>query len=238
MRELSEKELFYERLGERFAEILSDYDTQRRVEILIDEFLGDNAVRGKKALDVGCGLGFFSHRLQERGAIVTACDIAANLLELTRKRVGCECVQADALKLAEHFGTNSFDLVVSSECIEHTPSPIEALTQMVAVLKPAGFLAISTPNRVWRPVVTLATAISLRQFDGYENFISWRRFRKAIAASGARIIYEKGLHIWPFQLGFHRFSRWADHHLQVLRPLMINMCVLAQKLRSFDQGRA
>ena len=49
-------------------------------------------------------------------------------------------------QLAGNFAPNQFDVVVSSECIEHTPDPAEAVRQMVLVLKPGGLLAISTPN--------------------------------------------------------------------------------------------
>ena len=136
---------------------------------------------------------------------------------------------ADALTLIGHFGRNRFDLVVSSECIEHTPSPAEALRQMVGVLKPGGYLSLSTPNVVWYPAVRLSTAVRLRPFDGYENFSSWDSAERVLTESGARVLRRHGLHLFPFQLPFHRLSRWCDQHLQVARSLMINICILAQK---------
>jgi 2-polyprenyl-3-methyl-5-hydroxy-6-metoxy-1,4-benzoquinol methylase len=229
MRIPSEQEYCHELLGDRFAQALSVYDTCRRVEVLVHEFLLDEMVRGKTALDVGCGLGFFSEALQQRGANVTACDIGPTLLERTRQRVGCKCELADALQLIDHFGRDRFDLIVSSECIEHTPSPAEALRQMATVLKPGGYLAISTPNIIWTPVVKLATVARLRPFDGYENFSSWKSIRKTLRASEVSIIREYGLHLFPFQLGLHRMSRWCDRHLQIARNLMINVCILGRK---------
>lgn len=62
----TEEELCHERLGDRFAEALSDYDTTRRLEVLVDDFLTEEMLRGKRVLDVGCGLGFFSERLMRR----------------------------------------------------------------------------------------------------------------------------------------------------------------------------
>ena len=137
MRRPTEGELVHERLGDRFAEALSDYDTKRRVDILVDEMLSESMVREKQALDVGCGLGFFSERLSLRGAEVLATDIGPGLVEKTRRRVGCEARVADALALVETFGRERFDLVVSSECIEHTPEPQRALCEMIDVLKGA-----------------------------------------------------------------------------------------------------
>lgn len=229
MRTVDELEYCHERLGERFAEALSEYDTRRRVETLIDDFLPAESLHGKEALDVGCGLGFFSEGLQARGARVTACDLGPTLVETTRRRVGCECVCADALALEEAFGPNRFDLVVSSECIEHTPDPVQAVAQMTRVLKPGGRLALSTPNIVWSPVVKFATWARLRPFDGYENFSSWRRLRQTLLENDMEIVRQHGLHLIPFQLRLHRFSRWLDRHCQWLRSCMINICFLARK---------
>lgn len=229
MRVITAKEYCHEKLADRFEQVISEHDTRRRLEVLIDEFLTDDMVAGKEALEVGCGIGQFSAGLQRRGAVVTATDIGPQLLENTRRRVGCECVQVDALHLVDHFGPDRFDLVLSSECIEHTPDPVAALRQMAGVLKPGGFLSVSTPNKVWWPIVALATKLRVRPFDGYENFIWWGTMRSTLRDAGLRIVQERGLHLFPFQLGLHGLSTWCDRHLQALRGVMINICVLAQK---------
>ena len=223
------QEYCHERLGSGFARALSDYDTRRRAETLIDLFLADEMIAGRSVLDVGCGLGHFSERLAQRGADVVACDIGPGLVEMTAARVGCRAEVADALALVEHFGAGRFDVVVSSECIEHTPAPAEALFQMAGVLKPGGYLAVSTPNILWWPLVRMATLLKLRPFDGHENFSSWRGARKVLAACGVEIVQEHGLHLFPFQLGLHRFSTLCDRRCQRLRGLMINICLLGRK---------
>ena len=231
-RQLAQRELVYEELGDAFARALSDYDTSRRVDVLINEFLADEVLAGKRALDVGCGLGFFSRRLVERGADVTACDIGPGLLERTGRLAGCETVLADALELTARFGNEAFDIVVSSECIEHTPDPVRAISQMLAVLRPGGYLSLSTPNVVWSPVVKLASAVGLRPFQGLENFSSWSSIRSALADGGATIVQERGLHLFPFQLPLHRLSMACDRRLQAMRGVMINICVLGRKAGS------
>ena len=225
----TERELVHERLGPAFEAHLSTYDTQRRVDTLIDEFLGPERLAGKQALDVGCGRGYFSDRLQALGADVTACDIGPGLVAGVRERVGCRAEVADALGLLDHFGPERFDVVVSSECIEHVPRPQDAVVQMAGVLKPGGYLSLSTPNVLWWPVVALATKLKLRPFDGYENFSSWSGLRRLLRAHDISILSEKGLHLFPFQLPLHGLSRWCDQRMQALRPLMINICLLGRK---------
>ena len=232
MRQPSREELSHERLGERFETALSSYDTRRRVEVLVDDFLGDRDLSGLRALDVGCGLGFFSQRLVERGARVTACDLGPGLVERTRERAGCEGIVADALDLLGTLGERRFDVVVSSECIEHTPDPQGALGEMIGVLEPGGLLAVSTPNLLWQPVVRTASRLGLRPFDGLENFSTLRSMRSAVEAKGAEVLRVEGLHLFPFQLRLHALSRWCDRNLQVLRPLMINLCMLARRRAS------
>jgi 2-polyprenyl-6-hydroxyphenyl methylase/3-demethylubiquinone-9 3-methyltransferase len=227
------QELAYERLGDRFADALSSYDTRRRVDVLVDGFLTNEMIRGKRVLDVGCGLGFFSERLASRGATVTACDIGPGLVDRTRQRVGCDAVVADALCLVDTFGRDRFDAVVSSECIEHTPSPLDALTQIVAVVKPGGLIALSTPNRLWQPIARTASRLGLRPFDGYENFSTWTSIRRTFEREGAEVVAERGLHLFPFQFGLHGLSTWCDEHLQGARALMINLCVLARKSAAY-----
>lgn len=229
MRQLSDKELIHERLGPKFAEALSEYDTARRVNVLVDDFLGGIDIKNACVLDVGCGLGFFSRALRARGADVLACDIGEEVLRRVRTTVGCECVRADALALVDQFGVERFDVVLSSECIEHTPSPVRALQQMARVLKPGGRLAVSTPNVVWYPVVKLATLAKARPFDGLENFSTFGSIRRALEGEGLHIIEERGIHLIPFQLKCFLVSRWCDEHLQALRWLMIDLCVLAEK---------
>lgn len=225
----TEEELCHDRLARRDAWAPSPYDTRRRVEVLTHTFLADAMVRGKRALDVGCGLGDFSESLAARGAEVVACDIGAGLVERTRERVGCAGEVVDALRLADHFGPERFDLVVSSECIEHTPEPERAVVEMLRVLKPGGYLSLSTPNRLWQPVVRMASRLRLRPYDGHENFSTWRGLRRLLAENGARVERELGVHLYPFQLGAPGLSRWCDAHLQGLRAAMINICVLARK---------
>jgi 2-polyprenyl-6-hydroxyphenyl methylase/3-demethylubiquinone-9 3-methyltransferase len=230
-RDLTHQELCHERLALREAWRPSGYDTRRRVEVLTREFLSKESLQGRSTLDVGCGLGDFSESLAQSGACVVACDIGPTLVEQTRRRVGCAAEVADALALEDHFGSERFDLVVSSECIEHTPEPEAAVRQMVRVLKPGGLIVLSTPNWLWYPVVRFASLARLRPYDGHENFSSWSSLRGVLRANGVRVEAEKGLHLFPFQLGLHRLSRWCDEHLQAVRGLMINICILGRKER-------
>ena len=229
MRTPSEREYIHERLGGQFEEALSLYDTRRRMEVLIEEFLPGDLLKGKRVLEVGTGLGHFAERLAARGAELTVVDLGPNLVENVRSRLGCEGYCADALCLTEVLQPASFDVVVSSECIEHTPDPARAVAQMLGMLKPGGLLSLSTPNVVWLPVVRAATRLGFRPFDGLENFSTFGSLRRVIKENGGRVMKEKGLHLFPFQMPMNPLSTWMDEHCQFARTAMINLCVLARK---------
>ena len=78
-------------------------------------------------------------------------------------------------------------------------------------------------------MVRLATLVKARPYDGFEHFSTWAGLEQVIRGAGGEIVRRKGLHLMPFQLPIKRLLTWCDEHLQVLRPLMINICLLAQK---------
>ena len=95
------------------------------------------------ALDLGCGDGRLSAELKARQ--LTAADVSAVALERARGRLPearlVELEPDAPLPLAD----NSFDLVLSSETIEHVRDVQHFLSEVRRVLRPGGELALTTP---------------------------------------------------------------------------------------------
>jgi 2-polyprenyl-3-methyl-5-hydroxy-6-metoxy-1,4-benzoquinol methylase len=222
-----QKELTHDRLTARFDELMDDYDLGRRVEVLVEEFLrGD--LKGKLVLDAGCGVGGLTRALVAKGARVIALDIGPRLAAETRARCRCEAVVGTLDALG--FASGSFDVVFSTEAIEHTPDPERSVVELYRLVKPGGQLALTTPNRLWQAPVRAASRVGLRPYDGYENFLSPWRLRRVLDGTGAQVTAHRGLHLWPFQIKALRpASRRVDRFGTALLPLMINQCILWQK---------
>jgi len=95
-----------------------------------------------KVLEVGCGPGELSERIQrELGASVVAVDISPRMVELARKR-GVDARVGDA----EHvpFEDGSFDCVVAAWMLYHVPNVDLALGELARVLCPGGRLVAVT----------------------------------------------------------------------------------------------
>lgn len=223
------KRFFYEGIADDFDELMNAFDVRRRLEVVFDQLLTDD-LTGLRLLDVGCGTGRFSERAHARGAEVVALDVGPNLLRQAMARADVRAVVGDGLRLP--FRDQSFDVVVSSEMIEHTTSPADAVREMARVLKPGGRLALTCPNRVWLWLVRLATALRLRPFHGYENFPSFAELERVTVANGLSVRSHVGLHPWPFQIRFlWRLSRWVDtrYGAGAWARIMINQAILADK---------
>ena len=196
------KEVFYDSIAEDFDSIMSMYDTNRRIEVIFDDFLGDKNIEGKKLLDGGCGTGWFTKRALERKAKVTSIDIAPKLVFLTKKKnPNTTAIQGSLLELP--FEDNFFDIVISSEVIEHTPDPYLAAKELIRVLKPGGFLCITVPNRTfWYFSLKIARLFNLRKFKDYENWVHYNEFKKFLIKNNIEIKMHKGIHLFPFLISF------------------------------------
>ncbi len=116
-------------------------------------------VAGASGLDVGCGEGHNTRLLAERGAQVTAVDIAGRFLaaavaEERRQPRGIRYVHASAAALP--FSGGVFDFATACMSLMDMPDLAVVLAEIVRVLRPGGFLQCSiehpctaTPNSGW-----------------------------------------------------------------------------------------
>ena len=117
---------------------------------------------GDRALDMGAGAGRHAFEMYRRGGDVIAFDQDADELANIRELFGAmkdageapagaeaDVKEGDALSLP--FGDDEFDRVVAAEVLEHVPADIQAIAELVRVLRPGGTLAVSVPR--WFPEI-------------------------------------------------------------------------------------
>ncbi len=230
------KERYYDTIADSFDDIMNAYDMRRRLEVVFDELLADVDLRGKSLLDAGCGTGRFSASAVQRGANVTSIDIGPSLLKRVARRCAARPACGDIMQLP--FADETFDVVISSECIEHTPDPRRAVYELVRVCRVGGRIVITCPNRTWRWSLGVANMLRIRPYAGLENWPGWYELRRWIRSAGAACAQSKGIHLFPFQLSAtHGMLRKLDRLGRVLGPLYVNQAVLAVRTQSATARR-
>ena len=221
------KMYFYESIADHFDSIMNMYDTNKRLNVVFHELLNES-IENKNILDAGCGTGWFSKWACDRKAKVTSMDLGENLLKKTAQKCSSKIIIGSVLKMP--FEDNTFDIIISSEVIEHVTEPYLALKEMYRVLKPEGTLIITTPNKFWHFSVSLANLFKLRPYQGLENWLGWREIKREIKKTGFTIKEMKGIHLFPFIFPilnpvldfFHKYNN-------LLGPFMVNIAIKAVK---------
>jgi 2-polyprenyl-3-methyl-5-hydroxy-6-metoxy-1,4-benzoquinol methylase len=134
------------------------------VEPHIPKFADFERWRGKKVLEIGCGLGTDTMNFARHGAQVTAVDLSEKSIGLARQRAkvfGLEdrirFIQADAEHLSDRVPAEPYDLIYSFGVIHHTPHPERVIAQLPRFTGPETTVKIMVYNRwSWKVLWILA----------------------------------------------------------------------------------
>jgi len=204
----------------------TEYDIQKRVNIVFGKLIPSLA--GKTLLDAGCGRGFFTAEAVRRGAEVVALDVGSRLVLSTKLHSKCDGVVADIRQLP--FKSCSFDAAVCSEVIEHLDGPKEAIAETFRVITPGGHLALTTPNRLWLPMISLADLLGLRRIGALEKWIWPWELLRVLKTVGYTISKILGFNFLPFFVpAFFGLVTQLDHLGSRLYPFAINIGVAARR---------
>ncbi len=104
----------------------------------------------RKVLDLGCGTGYGARLMAETASEVIAADVSPEAIHYARENFSAAHLHymlTDATHLS--FASNSFDVVLCFEVIEHLTRQESLLKEIQRVLKSDGILIVSTPNRLF-----------------------------------------------------------------------------------------
>jgi 2-polyprenyl-3-methyl-5-hydroxy-6-metoxy-1,4-benzoquinol methylase len=119
------------------------YDNRRRQAIaLLSEALAPAA----QILDIGAAQGNFSLQLAEMGFEVTWNDLRGELAEYVRLKHQHGTLHFAVGNAFELQFPQPFDAVLITEIIEHVAHPDDFLAKVAALLRPGGYVVMTTPN--------------------------------------------------------------------------------------------
>jgi len=105
--------------------------------------------------DLGCGNGHIAGRLGLHGYQVTGIDASRSGIRIAQ-RAYPEVKFVEALINRELSGFGNFDLVISSDVIEHLYRPSDLVEAAYSLLKPGGHLLLGTPYHGYLKNLALA----------------------------------------------------------------------------------
>lgn len=112
-----------------------------------------------RVLDLGCGNGSLSHLIAQQGYEVVGVEESESGFKSARLSFpDCHFIQASIYDLPYAELRNSFDIVMSSEVIEHLLYPRELVRAAKKCLKPNGRLILTTPYHGYLKFLVLALA--------------------------------------------------------------------------------
>lgn len=124
------------------------------VEPHIPAFAEFDRWRGKRVLEVGCGIGTDSINFARAGADLTAVELSAESLRIAAQRAEVmgvadriRFVEGNAEELTSVLDDEPYDLVYSFGVVHHTPHPERALAEMRALTAPGGTLKLMVYHR-------------------------------------------------------------------------------------------
>lgn len=187
------------------------------VEPHIPRFAEFERWRGKKVLEIGCGIGTDTINFARAGAWVTAVELSERSLEIAKKRAEVYGLQdrvrfylGNAEELTKVVPLEPHDLIYSFGVIHHTPQPERVIEQMRHYVQPGGTVKIMVYHRSAWKVLWILLTYGKGQFWRLAELIA----QHSEAQTGCPIAYtftKREACDLLERYGFEVTEMWVDH---------------------------
>lgn len=155
-------------------------------------------------LDLGCGGGILSEALALKGAQVTGLDAEETAIEAAKLHASQSGLSIDYQCCpVEDYEHKGFDMISCMEMLEHVNDPQEIINHCARLLKPGGYLFLSTLNRGLKSYATAIIAAEYilgllpKQTHDFKKFIKPSELAAMIRKAGLEFSQMKGLNYNP-----------------------------------------
>ena len=184
-----------------------DYDTQNaRIDSYMRRFIDSAPLftipKLAHVLDVDCrtgnGMVFFSKG--NPTARFTCIAMAESFRKRARRNFEAHKIDAEISVMTDcrqPFGSDTFDVILCFETLEHVPWPTEFIAELGRLLRANGTLVLTTPNVLWEPVHWLSATLHLDHGEGPHRMVPRREILAAMHAANLTIVTERTFVLIP-----------------------------------------
>jgi 2-polyprenyl-3-methyl-5-hydroxy-6-metoxy-1,4-benzoquinol methylase len=193
------------------------------VEYHIPGFAQFDRWRGRKVLEIGCGIGTDTINFARQGAQITIVDLSEKSLELARTRAAVFGLQdqirfcpGNAEELSRFVPVEPYDLIYSFGVIHHTPHPDVVLDQLRQYTRPGTTIKIMVYHRRSYKVAWILLTEGRGQFWKLQDVVAKnseaqtgcpvtytytrREGRELLERHGFRVLEVRVEHIFPYRI--------------------------------------
>ncbi len=165
-------------------------------QLLADKIIFElNKIESLKDIcDLGCGNGYLTHRLTAAGFNAFGIDASPSGISAAREHYGKSshfiCADIGLSEPIEKSYQSSCDAVISSEVIEHLYRPADLIEMAKWMLKPEGWLLLTTPYHGFMKYLALTMLGMMDQHlnplwdGGHIKFFSVRTLTRLLESHG------------------------------------------------------
>ena len=144
-----------------------------------------NGYKGKRLLEVGCGLGIDLVHFAKGGAKVYGIDVAEKAIKLAEKNFELHGLDGELHVMNGedlNFNNNSFDVIYAHGVLTYTENPQQMLHEIHRVLKPGGEAILMMHNRnSWLFFLAKLLGVKLERDDApVVNTCTFSEFRQML----------------------------------------------------------
>lgn len=169
---------------------------------LVDKYC---AAEGGSHLDLGCGLGYLMAKMAQKRFKTSGVDISRSFLDIAEEKLKYrelsfeKLVEAD-LQKEINLPDASFDVITSTDVLEHIEKPEMLLKHIRRLLKPTGKAIICTNNSlsIWGLEKFIKERTMRRRcFHPIDNWWNHFTLKKFLEKNGFRILETRGTYFLP-----------------------------------------
>jgi SAM-dependent methyltransferase len=170
--------------------------------------------KGKRVLEIGCGIGTAAVSFARAGAIYTGLDLSEKSLELARQRFRAfglkgRFLSGNAEKLGRMLPGEKFDLIYSFGVIHHTPRPEAVVREVRKMMGPKSeFRLMLYAKNSWKNFMIAAGLDRPEAQAGCPIAFTYNPEGLKSLLRGLTIVEMKQTHIFPYQIPAYKKGRY------------------------------